>query len=112
MSTNFTEPSFQESASKSNNIKGLAHQGARSLPLSRSEMSSIENRSEMSSIENRSEMSSIEKRSKMSSIENRSKMSSSENRSEMSSINNLFNPLDVSSVSLIKLKKGLKTKFS
>ena len=88
MSTNFTEPSFQESASKSNNIKG-----ARSLPLSRSEMSSMENRSEMSSIENRS---------KISSIENRSKISSIENRSEMSSIEKLFNPLDVSSVSLLK----------
>jgi len=76
MSTNFTEPSFQESVSKSNNIKGLAPQGARLLPLSRPKMSSIENRSKMSSIEK------------------------------------LFNPLDVSSVSLLKLKKGLKTKFS
>ena len=32
--------------------------------------------------------------------------------SDMPSINNLFNPLDVSSVKLVKLKKGLKTKFS
>ena len=97
MSTNFTEPSLQESVSKSNNIKD-----ARSSPLSRSEMSSMENRSEMSSIENRS---------KISSIENRSKISSIDNRSEMSSIEKLFNPLDVSSVSLIKLKKGQKKNF-
>ena len=32
--------------------------------------------------------------------------------SDMPTIKNLFNPLDVSSVSLVKLKNGLRTKFS